>query len=278
MLLQVDFALQNHFPQIKEQFSGFSQNAGKLPFCCFRIHERKEDLTEGKQLIKTVGMFSFYRGENGILIESEGTYAALSDDFSAIDVYVSAEKPPSGMHTAFLMLQGYRFLAAHAEQFQMHSAVVVHNGCGIAFCGVPGAGKSTQAHLWERYVGAQGLNYDQPLVLFDGDAVLVSGSPWSGKEPCYKNTAAELKAIFFVEQAQENTAVRMTAAEAFSLLYLNNYLLPINDEIAQKHQRAILRVIGTVPVYRLKCTISEQAVDAAYRAVFGKSFEKGAES
>ena len=109
---------------------------------------------------------------------------------------------------------------------------------------------------------------DQPIILFEKDTVLVSGSPWSGKEDCYKNKQVPLKAIFFVEKSQNNTIKKLSIAESFSYLYLNNYLLPVNEEIDNKHKDAILRLASSVPVYQLECTISKEAVEVAYNTIF----------
>ena len=105
-------------------------------------------------------------------------------------------------------------------------------------------------------------------LLFEDDEVYVSGSPWSGKEDCYKNKQVPLKAIFFVEQAPENSVQKMSVAESFSHLYLNNYLVPFDNEMEKKHQNAVIRLASNVPVYRLKCTISKEAVEVAHNIVF----------
>lgn len=177
----------------------------------------------------------------------------------------------------FLLLNAYRYVLVHNGHFQIHSAAVTKDGYGVAFCGVPGAGKSTQAHLWEEYLGAQALNLDQPVILFDEDAVLVSGSPWSGKEDCYKSDVVPLKAIVFVEQANENTISTLSRAEAYSLLFLNNFMVPIKEEIEEKHKEAVLKIVKSVSCYRLRCTISEEAVNVAYAEIF-KDTDKENES
>ena len=102
----------------------------------------------------------------------------------------------------------------------------------------------------------------------------MSGSPWSGKEDCYKAEVAELKAIVFVEQAKENTIHKITKAEAYSLLYLNNYMVPVRDEIEEKHKDAVLKLVTKVPCYRLCCTISKQATQVAYNEIFKDIIEE----
>ncbi len=256
---------------LKQQFSNFLRNEDRLPFCHINFLERPMNLMEDYRLLKRAGDFSIYiHNDKGIAIGNHTAYALVDKDFSKIDVYLSSRGVYPKAQIAFLILHAYRYILIKLGHFQIHSASVVHDGVGIAFCGLPGAGKSTQAGLWERYLGAEPLNLDQPCILIDGDDIAVSGSPWSGKECCYKNDSVPLGGIFFVEQAKENTVERMSKAEGFSYLLLNNYLVPTSDEMEQKHRQAVMNIVENVPVYRLRCTISEQAVRVAYNAVFGE--------
>lgn len=258
--------------QIKKQFSSF-EVGDKLPFCDINFLNRPRNILEGKTLFKRVGEHSFYALHDGVMVANATSFAIMRNNYTVMDVFLPDGVSVPEKQTAFLMLQAYRYAMANAGQFQMHSAVVVKDGCGIAFCGVPGAGKSTQAHLWMEHMHAQPLNMDQPCVIFDGSEILVSGSPWSGKEDCYKNEAVGLKAIFFVEKANENIAEKISPAQAYSHLFLNNFLVPVNKEIEKKHSDAILKVAIGVPVYRLKCTVSHDAVAVAYKAVFNRKEE-----
>ena len=257
-----------NLPRILMQFEPFMASGDEFSFCTIKFMERPKGGLQNKKLIKKVGDHYFYQSDDNIVVANATSFVLIRNDFSQMDVYL----PPNGFFVetqlAFLLLQGYRYILAHHGQFQMHSAVVVHDGCGIAFCGLPGAGKSTQAHLWEEHLGAEALNLDQPCIFFGDDEVLVSGSPWSGKEDCYKSKQVPLKAIFFVDQDPENSVEKLSVAESFSHLYLNNYLVPFNDEMEKKHQNAVIKLASNVPVYRLKCTISKEAVEVAHNIVF----------
>ena len=256
--------------QIKKQFSSF-EVGDKLPFCRINFSDRPRGILKDKKLFKRVGEHSFYSLQDGVMVANATTFAIMLENYSTMNVLLPHGIDVPERQTAFLMLQAYRYALANAGHFQMHGAVVVQNGCGVAFCGVPGAGKSTQAHLWIKHLNSQALNLDQPCVLFDNGEILVSGSPWSGKEDCYINKSVRLKAVFFVEQAKENVVEKLSCAEAFSHLFLNNFLVPVTDEIEKKHQDAVMKVAIGVPVYRLKCTISKEAVEVAYNAVFNRN-------
>ncbi len=266
------FKLSNNdnfnLPRIMMQFEPFMANGDEFPFCSINFMETTEESLKNRKLVKKVGDHYFHQLDDNIVVANATSFVLIRKDFSQMDVYL----PPNGYFVetqlAFLLLQGYRYILAHHGQFQMHSAVVVHDGCGIAFCGLPGAGKSTQAHLWEKYLGAEALNLDQPCIFFENNEVYVSGSPWSGKEDCYKNKRVPLKAIFYVVQAPENSVEKLSVAESFSHLYLNNYLVPFNEEMEKKQQNIVINLASKVPVYRLNCTISKEAVEVAHNIVF----------
>ena len=254
--------------EIKRQFAPFEAQMDKLPFCRIRFFDRTPDVIRRGTRMAKLGGHSFYTTDRGIMVANYACFAEIVDNFTGIDVYLPRNDKVPQRQLSFLILQAYRYILCNAGHFQMHSAVVTCHGKGIAFCGIPGAGKSTQAHLWEQYRDAQALNLDQPAILFEAGQVLVSGSPWSGKEDCYLPDTAPLAAIFFVEQAPENRVIPMTPGEAFAHLLPNNYLYPVSPEYGALHQAAVLRVAQNVPAYRLLCTISEEAVEVAYRAVF----------
>ena len=254
--------------EIKRQFAPFEMQMDKLPFCRIRFFDRTVDVIRRAARIAKLAEHAFYTTDRGIMVSNATCYAEVVEDHTGIDVYLPRDGKVPQRQLAFLMLQAYRYILCHNGQFQMHGAVVTCQGKGIAFCGIPGAGKSTQAHLWEQYKDAQALNLDQPAILFEEDQVLVSGSPWSGKEDCYRPDTAPLAAIFFVEQAPENRVIPMTPGEAFAHLLPNNYLYPLTPQYGAQHQAAIMALAKKVPAYRLRCTISPEAVEVAYQTVF----------
>lgn len=169
------------------------------------------------------------------------------------------------LHTVFC----YRLI--YLGGMSLHSAVTVYRDEAIAFCGLSGAGKSTQANLWKRYLGAWVLNYDKPAIMYDdSDLCMICGTPWSGKERCFINGNTPLKAIVFVEKASYNYVQKLPIAEAYSMLLLNNYVYPIDNSVEVLYDQQVERLAQKVPVYRLFCTKDVDAV----RALFGSLFDE----
>ncbi|MDO4748164.1 MAG: hypothetical protein Q4A12_03200 [Eubacteriales bacterium] len=256
------------FLKSEAHFIPFTKGDDMLPFCRVNFYHKSDNITQGRIRLKEVGDFCFYEHEDGIMLSDGSSFAVVHSDFATIDMHLPYQWGFAEHQVMFLLLNAYRYVLVHNGHFQIHSAVVTKDGYGVAFCGLPGAGKSTQAHLWEEHLDAQALNLDQPVILFENDEVLVSGSPWSGKEDCYKSDTAPLKAIVFVQQAKENSIQSMSKAEAYSLLFLNNFMVPVKDEIEEKHKEAVLKIVTKVPCYKLCCTISKEAVEVAYDMIF----------
>ena len=78
----------------------------------------------------------------------------------------------------------------------MHASFVDLNGNGVIFAGPSGIGKTTQAELWAKHLGATVVNGDKAFVrAFDKD-VYGYGAPWSGSSPYCLNKKSVLKAYF----------------------------------------------------------------------------------
>jgi len=152
----------------------------------------------------------------------------------------------------------------------LHASAVVYNDEVLLFSGVSGAGKSTQARLWLENTDALVLNYDKPVVKLDEERVLVSGSPWGGKEDLAINEVRPAKALFFVHQAKENRLERLSSAKAYAQAHLNYFVYPLNEDIENRYNDAIIRLIRKIPVYDLYCTDTKEAVDIVKETLYPK--------
>lgn len=107
------------------------------------------------------------------------------------------------------------------------------------------------------------MNDDKPAVRITDDGIRVYGTPWSGKTDLNINTSAELGGICFLERDTNNHIEEISKAEAV-VKVLNQTLRP-----SEKNQMGLLLdtldvVIGKTPVYKMGCTISEEAAIMAY--------------
>ena len=152
----------------------------------------------------------------------------------------------------------------------LHSSAVEVDGTGYAFTGPCGAGKSTHSSLWRKYFGPRAIpvNDDKPVVRIINDTVFVCGTPFSGKHDINTNTMVPLAGICVLNQAKENSIIRLKPSEAMMVFMEQTLRCTEADKMA-----ALLELLDVtltkVPVYRLSCNISFEAVELAYSTLSG---------
>lgn len=156
----------------------------------------------------------------------------------------------------------------HLNGMLLHASAVVMDNEAYLFSADSGTGKSTHTELWQSYFGdkAQILNDDKPAIrVLDGKAYAY-GTPWSGKSDKNLNLKVPLKAIIFIERAAENSAYPISSKEAIALI-MGQTLRPREPQTMVKFLSVLDRVLKTVPVYKLHCNISEDAVKTIYNTI-----------
>ena len=152
--------------------------------------------------------------------------------------------------------------------FFLHCSCLRIDGQGVIFTAPSGTGKSTHAALWRRVFGdrVEMINDDKPLVREkDGDFVIY-GTPWNGKHRIGSNISAPIRAVFFLEQAQENSTEPLDPFTALSLL-LQQTVLPADRGNMTALLDMLGRLIERTPMFRLRCNISDDAALTSYRAL-----------
>lgn len=157
------------------------------------------------------------------------------------------------------------------DAFFLHSSAVSVDGKGYAFTGPCGAGKSTHSSLWRKYFGSRAIavNDDKPVIRIIDDTVFICGTPFSGKHDINTNTMVPLAGICVMNQAKENSIVRLKAMEATPVILEQTLRCNEPDKMI-----ALLSIIDAtlmrIPVYRLSCDISFEAVELAYNTLSGE--------
>ena len=284
---------------IEGQFAPFCKEGGKLPSFSVYFYQLTGNGISDLTVKETIGDYTYYTdSENAFWLSFCGCYAKLSADFQSVDVYMSENVRDDGSYEAsYLLMQVYMYRLVATGNFMIHAAAAVYRlpcvkgavgeSCdtteglsdktAILFCGLSGAGKSTQANLWKKYLHCSILNYDKPCVINDCGTIYAHGSPWSGKEKLIKNEYVPLKAIVYVVQSKENKVRRLNPAEAMSHIFLHNYVYPLTEETEEQYLGAIQAVAERIPVYELSCDISENAVETLYNEIFNKTYNEAKE-
>lgn len=152
--------------------------------------------------------------------------------------------------------------------FLMHSAVIEVDGDAYAFLAKSGTGKSTHIVLWRKTIGesVKIINGDKPIYRYiDGD-LFVYGTPWCGKEGWNRNARARLKAICYIERAEQNSIEKITPAQSV-LRAMKQVFIPYESEKASKTLDLVDKMLIDKQSWLLKCNISSEAAELAYNTM-----------
>lgn len=156
------------------------------------------------------------------------------------------------------------------KRFILHSSVVDVDGKSIAFVGKSGIGKSTQAELWKKYEHATLVCGDRSAIHIEQDCVNVYGIPFDGTARVFSNHKSLLIGIVTLRQGNEEKLEKLTTREAFSEVYAQITVNPWNKQFQLDAVDFVIQLIEKIPVYRLTCRISKNAVDVVRGEIYGK--------
>jgi hypothetical protein len=151
----------------------------------------------------------------------------------------------------------------------IHASVANHNGRGVAFLGKSGTGKSTHSRLWLKHIpNTSLLNDDNPAIRITDEGVLIYGTPWSGKTPCYKNEQLPLQGFVRLQQAPKNEFEWQTGLKAFIAVLPSCTSIRWNKELFSNMNTILEKIIAQVPVGYLKCLPDAAAAELCHSYLF----------
>lgn len=220
--------------------------------------------------------FCFYEKEKGYITtivneQGDGMWYLYSDrDFAQSTIYIpqsSAYEQSTVICWMLMMLFGQAALLH--EVIMIHGSVINLNGQGIVFLGKSGTGKSTHSRLWLSHIPETSLlNDDNPAIRIKEDGVLIYGTPWSGKTPCYKNESIVLKAFVRLQQAPENKFDLMPGIKGFIAVLPSCTAIRWNKDLFAEMNTTLEKVISKVQVGFLKCLPDQAAAELCHERIF----------
>lgn len=199
----------------------------------------------------------FFRGKNGDVL-------LANDDWTEAESYYL----PDFDRDFALPLAAICSRFSYYNAMLIHSSFVKYKGKGIVFTGYSGVGKTTQAKLWQRYLGADIVNGDKAFLREIENEFYAYGLPWKGSSDYCLNEKAPLSAIVILQQSDNNRIIRLDekAAEYF----LPHIFLPHWDkECLGKTLDTFDRLLKEIPFYLLECRPDEEAVKLTRDTVLG---------
>ncbi len=149
----------------------------------------------------------------------------------------------------------------------LHSSALLFDGRVYLFSGHSGVGKSTlTSRICSRFgeERAKVINDDKPSLRIIEDKCIVYGTPFAGGTSKQLNLSGELGAIVFLEQSDHNELVRLSDSEAIFRI-MEQSITRHNQSIADRLLEIYSVVMDKYPIYKLFCTDSDEAVDAAIK-------------
>ena len=213
------------------------------------------------------------------LAEGARNVVLCSRDYGEITVYITdrffdIERYGHRLHLQpSLPLSGPVMAACQAgmvlrDGLSLHASLVEKDGFGVAFLGPSGMGKSTQAKLWEQYLGADFIIGDRPgLRKIDGQWIGF-GMPWDGKDAIHRQTSVPVRALVWLSQAKENRIAPMDPVQAMSVM-LKQAMMPVWDDRAMDGATALMGALSReLPMFHLRCLPDEAAARLTYETIY----------
>lgn len=192
-----------------------------------------------------------------------------SKDFSQSAVYLKLNDNVAGNALNSCFMVAFSQTAVLHKTILIHASAVEKENLGFAFLGKSGTGKSTHSSLWLSHIpGTKLLNDDNPAVQVDSDgSILIHGTPWSGKTPCYIDKGVKLGALVRLQQASENRFEAALGLQAMVALLPSCSSLRWNDHLYSSLCNILEKIIRKTPVCFLECLPNEEAAEMCHNEI-----------
>lgn len=160
-----------------------------------------------------------------------------------------------------LNMIGIEKILMRQQALILHASFIKWGEKGILFSAPSGTGKSTQADLWQKYLGAEIINGDRAGIRKKDGVWRAYGLPYAGSSKIYRNESALLSAIVVLEQAEENSICPLGHTEAVVRLLPEFSLHRWDATFMNQAMDLITEIVENVPVYLLKCRPDKRAVE-----------------
>lgn len=141
----------------------------------------------------------------------------------------------------------------------LHASAVIHEGKAYVFTAPSGTGKSTQADIWHRELGAEIINGDKVILSVENGTVTAWGGPAAGSSGIYKNISAPVAAVILLEQGPRNEIIPANNSSGYFRFYSGLVKHKTDPVFNQKLLPYIESIMETIPILRLSCLPNRDA-------------------
>lgn len=235
---------------------------------CELVEESFNDLGYVRLLRLTEG----YRVEVRSTVGGMVYYVHTDSRFTFATAALALDDPRAGEVLCSMLRIVFSQAVLYRGGISLHAAAVTLGGKAYLFMGKSGTGKSTHAALWLRcFPGSGLLNDDNPAVCIKDGRVVVYGTPWSGKTPCYKNECFLLGGIVRLVQAGVNRFIPQEGVDAFITVLPGCSVIHTDACLHGELCNTLVTLIEGIPVGVLECLPEEEAALLCAGALRGNS-------
>ena len=166
-----------------------------------------------------------------------------------------------------LNMIGMESLLLQQDGILLHASLVYWQDRGILFSAPSGTGKSTQAALWERFMGSRTLNGDRAGIRCINGAWKAFGMPFAGTSGIYRNESTPIAAIVVLAQSTQNGIRRLAPMEAVRKLLPECSCRRWDSCFMDRLLSLLLVLVQQVPVYHLECRPDREAVQLLHDTI-----------
>lgn len=250
--IHIDCSVLNHY------FSPFQVNVVEYP--CLKVIETESPF-EKLQFVCSNREMELYKNSTGWVYCSTLIDIQVYCDFS----YSTCSYYAKELNTWIFTRLFYYILECKLIQegcLILHSSCIEKDGKAVLFSAPSGTGKSTRSRNWVKELDYTYLSGDRPII--DVSKRKVYGAPWDGKEQVYKNSMANIEAIFYISRSK-TTFVQKLSKEEFHSLLMKQIFIPMWDKaLVLKAYVLLKQLIQKENVYMLWCDNSKEAAYQTY--------------
>ena len=155
---------------------------------------------------------------------------------------------------------GWEYILLNAGCLILHAALIRTLYGAILFSGPSGIGKSTQAELWCRHIGAELLNGDRPILRKSKGIWSAYGSPYAGSSRICVNDSCPVRVIVMLKKSDTCRLRRLNQSEAFKAVFAGLTISTWDSGDMNKACDLAIQLTSEIEVFELSCTPDIRAV------------------
>ena len=235
-----------------------------------RINVWREEMTVPSSAIQVGGAFFWKESEEAVLGVPYGrcpcavSFAPADWEKEEITVRIHPQAycERNVTQNQLLSVMGLHSLLLARGALTLHASYIRTKGGAVLFTAPSGTGKSTQAWLWHKYVGAEIINGDRAVVRQGEENWMSHGVSVCGSSDICKNESAPLRLLVELRQGRENRVIPLTAGEKYRALVLASAFYRWDFGEAERVHQLTAVLLEQVPMVRLVCRPDQEAVQA----------------